>query len=49
VKSLELMLVQLALVHRRGLDVLGEPLLELLVVVEQFWHDEMKEGPKFSH
>ena len=48
-KSLELMLVELTLVHGGGLNVFGEPLLELLVVVEEFWHDEMKEGPKLSH
>ena len=43
------MLVQLTLVHGGSLDVFGEPLLELLVIVEQLWHDKMEQGPELSH
>ena len=48
-QSLELVLVELALVHARRLDVLREPLLELLVIVEQLWHDKVKQGPELGH
>ena len=43
------MLVQFSLIHGVLLNILGEPLLELLVVVEKLWHDEMKERPELSH
>ena len=48
-QSLELVLVELTLVHARRLDVLREPLLELLVIVEQLWHDKVKQGPELGH
>jgi len=41
VQTLQLLLVQRALLLRVRLDVLGEPLLELLVRVEQLGHDEV--------
>ena len=42
------MLVQsTALVLRSILDVLREPLVELIVGVEQARHDEVQEGPQF--
>ena len=43
------MLVQLTLVHGGSLDVFREPLLELLVIVEQLWHDKMEQSPELSH
>lgn len=43
------MLVELALIHRRGFYVFAEPFLELLVVVEKLRHDEVKQGPQFCH
>ena len=48
-ESLQLMLVQLSLVHGVLLNVLGKPLLELFVVVEQLWHDKVEKSPEFSH
>jgi hypothetical protein len=48
-QSLQLMLVQFSLVHGVLLDVLREPLLELLMVVEKFWHDEMQKCPELCH
>ena len=48
-KSFKLMLVQLTLVHGGSLDVFGEPLLELLMIVEQLWHNKMEQGPELSH
>lgn len=43
------MLVQLAapVLGRCILDILGEPLIELVVRVEQTRHDEMQERPQF--
>lgn len=46
---LNLMLVQCFLILAMSLDVFGEPFLELLVGVKNFWHDEVKECPEFSH
>lgn len=48
-KSLELMLVELTLIHGMLLNIFGEPFLELLMVIEELRHDKMKESPKFSH
>ena len=47
-KTAKLMLVELAaLVLSSILDVLREPLVELIVGVEQARHNEMQEGPQF--
>jgi len=48
-KSLELMLVQLTLVHRVLLNILRKPFLELLMVIKKFRHDEMEQSPKLGH
>ena len=48
-KAFKLMFVKFTFVHRRGLNVLREPLLELFMVIEKLWHDKMKEGPKLCH
>ena len=48
VQTTKLVLVQLAaFVLSRILDVLREPLVELIVGVEQARHDEVQEGPQF--
>ena len=49
VQALQLLLVQRALLLRVRLDVLGEPLLELLVRVEQLGHDEVQQRPQLGH
>jgi hypothetical protein len=49
VKSPQLMLVHRSLVLGVALDVLGEPLAELVVRVEEGRHDEVEEGPEFVH
>ena len=48
-KSLELMLVQLSLIHGVLFNIFGKPFLELLMIIKQLWHDEMKKCPKLSH
>ena len=48
-QALQLMLVKLSLVHAVLLDVLGEPLLKLLVIIEELRHDEVKQCPQLSH
>ena len=48
-QTFELVLVKLSFVHWGSFNVFGEPLLELLVVVKQLWHDEMEKGPQLSH
>ena len=48
-KPLELMLVELTLIHRMLLDIFGEPLLKLLVVIKKLGHDEVEQGPKLCH
>ena len=49
-KSTKLMLVQFAtLVLRSILDVLGEPLVELVMRIEQTRHDEMQQRPKLCN
>lgn len=49
VESLELVLVELTLVHGGCLDIFRKPLLELLVIVEQLGHDKVKKGPELGH
>ena len=41
-KSLELMLVKLTLVHRVLLDILRKPFLELLMIIKKLRHNEME-------
>ena len=49
-KTAQLMLVELAaLVLRSILDVLGEPLVELVMRIEQTRHDEMQQRPKLCN
>lgn len=49
VEALDLVLVEGALVLAVGLDVFGEPLLELLVGVEELGHYEVEQGPELGH
>ena len=47
-QSPELMLVKPAALVLSGiLDLLGEPFVELVMRVEQTWHDEVKQSPQF--
>lgn len=43
------MLIQRLLVHGVRLNVLAEPLLELLERVEETRHDEVQERPELAH
>jgi hypothetical protein len=48
VQPAQLVLIQLAALVLRGiLNIFGEPLIELIMGVEQARHDEMQECPKF--
>ena len=48
VQPTELVFVEfVAFVLRGILDVLRKPLVELVVGVEETWHDEMQQSPKF--
>ena len=40
-QTLELVLIELTLIHRVLLDIFREPFLKLLMVVKKLWHDEM--------
>ena len=48
-QSPQLVFVELSVTLCVTLNVLGEPLAELVVRVEQARHDEMKKSPKFLH
>ena len=48
-QTLELVLVQLTLVHGVCFNVLRKPFLELFMRIKQFWHDEMQQRPELSH
>ena len=46
----KLVLIQFtALVLRSILDVFREPLVELIMRIEQTWHDEMQQGPQLCY
>lgn len=45
----QVLLVDARLVLGMRLDVFGEPFVELLVRIEQRWHDEMQQGPQLGH
>jgi hypothetical protein len=51
VQTPELVLAHVALsfLLRSVLNVLGEPFVELVVRIEETWHDEMEQSPKFCH
>lgn len=48
-QSSGLTLIDGGLVFGVALDVLGEPLVELFVGIEQRRHDEMQQGPQLRH
>ncbi|KAH6603254.1 hypothetical protein Trco_008029 [Trichoderma cornu-damae] len=49
VEALQLVLVELGVALRVGLDVLGKPFAELVVRIEERRHDEVQQGPQLLH
>ena len=48
-QPLQLVFIQGFLILRMRLDILGEPILELLKRIKKLRHDEMQQRPQFSH
>ena len=49
VQTLQLVLIELRVALSMAFDILGEPVAELVVGVEQGGHDEMKQSPQLLH
>lgn len=48
-KPVQLILFNISTLTGICLDVLGKPFLELFVIIEQLWHDEVEQGPELCH
>ena len=48
-QPLQLVLIEPAALRRVGLDALGKPVVELLVVIEKRRHNEVEKRPQLGH